>query len=72
MGMLERHRHHLASDLEFFAFGLPKSVLDAVHDFQAARNQIVHGYKADPDDVIRAIDSGLTILKALKNLPAAN
>lgn len=72
MGLLERQRHHLASDLKFFESSLPKSVMDAVHDFQAVRNKIVHGHKADPHDVIRAIDSGLTILKALKSLPSAN
>jgi hypothetical protein len=33
------------------------------------RNRLIHGYGATDDEVLRAIDSGITILKALRALP---
>jgi hypothetical protein len=45
---------------------VPRNLIDAVQLFWEVRNRIVHGYDAEPDDVLRAIDSGLTILKTLR------
>ena len=48
---------------------LPQSVISSVQEFQSVRNKIIHGHSTDPNDVLRAIDSGITILKAIKNIP---
>ena len=48
---------------------LPADVMHAVSEFRTVRNRIVHGYDASPDDVYRAIDSGLTILDAINRVP---
>lgn len=49
---------------------LTKSMVDTIHNFWKTRNQIVHGHEASPDQVLRAIDSGMTILKALEAIPS--
>jgi hypothetical protein len=41
----------------------------AVREFWKVRTRIVHGIEADDDDALRAIDSGLVILKTVKSLP---
>jgi hypothetical protein len=41
----------------------------SVRQFIDVRNRVVHGHGATEDDVIRAIDSGLTILKTVLSLP---
>lgn len=48
---------------------LPHSLAGAVDHFSTVRNQIVHGHAGKDDDVIRAIDSGLTILRAIHAIP---
>jgi hypothetical protein len=37
--------------------------------FREVRNKLVHGYGADDDDVLRALDSGPRILRALNAIP---
>lgn len=48
---------------------LPPDVTAAVGEFRSVRNRIVHGHQASDEDAIRAIDSGLTILRALEAVP---
>jgi hypothetical protein len=48
---------------------LPPALLASLDLFWKVRSQLVHGRNADPDDIARAIDSGLTILKAIKAFP---
>ncbi len=48
---------------------LPKHVAGSVRLFSEMRNRLIHGGSASDDDVLRAIDSGLTILKALRSIP---
>ncbi|MGB8313578.1 MAG: hypothetical protein WCE69_03740 [Aestuariivirga sp.] len=50
-------------------FGLPRHVQGSLKNFWEARSRLIHGGEADTDDVLRAIDSGLTILKALQAMP---
>jgi uncharacterized protein with HEPN domain len=35
------------------------------------RNRIIHGYEAEDDDVLRALDLGLRVLNAIRALPLA-
>jgi hypothetical protein len=49
--------------------GMPKDLVDAMIAFRNVRNRIVHGYAAQDDDVLRAIDIGLRILNQLRALP---
>ena len=49
---------------------LPSQTIAALREFQNVRNQIVHGRAvASSDDILRAIDSGVIILKTLKAIP---
>jgi hypothetical protein len=48
---------------------LPPHVASSVRLFSDMRNRLVHGADATDDDVLRAIDSGVTILKALRAIP---
>jgi hypothetical protein len=48
---------------------LPETVLSAIDAFWKVRNQIVHGGEGDRDDVLRALDSGLVVLKTLYGMP---
>jgi hypothetical protein len=48
---------------------LPKHVGGSVRLFSDMRNRLIHGGNATDDDVIRAVDSGITILKALRSIP---
>jgi len=50
-------------------FGLPKHVLSSLKFFWEARNRLIHGGEGTDDDILRAVDSGLTILKALQAMP---
>jgi hypothetical protein len=45
--------------------GLPGHVPSSLKFFLDARNRLVHGGEADSEEILRAIDSGITILKAL-------
>jgi hypothetical protein len=49
---------------------LPEHVSGSVKLFQDVRNRIVHGQNATDEDVLRAIDSGLTLLRAIDSIPA--
>jgi len=49
--------------------GLPGHVVNSLKFFGEARNKIVHGGKTEDEEVLRAIDSGVTILKALQAFP---
>ena len=48
---------------------LPTHVADSVQLFWNVRNQLIHGHQADDDDILRAIDLGNTILRAIKAIP---
>jgi hypothetical protein len=48
---------------------LPKHVGGSVRLFSDMRNRLIHGGNATDDDVLRAVDSGITILKALRSIP---
>lgn len=49
---------------------VPSHTITALREFQNVRNQIVHGRgAASSDDILRAIDSGVIILKTLKAIP---
>lgn len=48
---------------------LPPHVGGSVRLFADMRSRLVHGVAATDDDVLRALDSGLTILKALRAIP---
>jgi hypothetical protein len=48
---------------------LPEHVLSSVELFWEVRNRLVHGRDASDDAVLRAIDSGITILRALRAIP---
>jgi hypothetical protein len=49
---------------------LPKETLDALNQFSEVRNLIVHGRgHVSDDEILRAIDSGLVILKAIRAVP---
>lgn len=50
-------------------YGLPKHVATSLKDFMEVRNYLVHGQSSTSQDIMRAIDSGLVILKSLKSLP---
>ena len=49
--------------------GLPGHIATSLEFFWKARTEIVHGGQADDDEILRAIDSGITILKALRAIP---
>lgn len=49
--------------------GLPGHIPSSLKFFWDARNRLVHGGEADSDEILRAIDSGVTILKALRAFP---
>jgi hypothetical protein len=48
---------------------LPEHVSGSLKLFLDVRNKIVHGQLANDDDTLRAIDSGLTVLKAIDSVP---
>jgi hypothetical protein len=50
-------------------FGLPQHVLSTVGLFRSARNSIVHGFSPSDDEVLRAIDSGIILLRTLTAIP---
>jgi hypothetical protein len=50
--------------------GLPGDVIGSMKLFSDIRNRIIHGRDASDEDVISALDSGLTILRTLKALPS--
>lgn len=49
---------------------LPKGSFDVLRSFSSIRNQIVHGEHGVSDhEVLRAIDSGISLLRSLKTVP---
>ncbi len=50
-------------------FGLPSHVPSSLKFFWEARNRLLHGGEGTDDDILRAVDSVLTILKALQAMP---
>lgn len=48
---------------------LPKHVVGSVRLFSEMRNRLIHGRDASDGDILRAIDSGITILRALQAIP---
>lgn len=46
---------------------VPREVRQLMFSFRDVRNRIVHGYQADPDDVLRAIDVGMQILSIVRS-----
>lgn len=50
-------------------YGLPKHVSSSLRLFWDIRNKIIHGGEADERNTLSAIDSGVTILKAIQALP---
>lgn len=50
-------------------FGLPRHIPSSLKFFWEARNRLIHGGEGTDEDILRAVDSGLTILKALQAMP---
>lgn len=49
---------------------LPQGILKSLEQFRAVRSEIVHGgLRVSDDEILRAVDSGLVILRALKAVP---
>jgi hypothetical protein len=51
------------------AYGLPSHVPSSLKYFWEARNRLIHGGQGSDEDILRAIDSGISILKALQAMP---
>lgn len=49
--------------------GLPGHIPSSLKLFWEVRNRIVHGGQAENEEILRAVDSGITILKAIRALP---
>jgi hypothetical protein len=56
--------------VELRQYGLPAALEGSLELFDSARNKIVHGAGTTDDDALRALDSGLTILRALAAMPS--
>jgi hypothetical protein len=54
---------------ELGQYGLPQNMSGSLKLFREVRDKIIHGQEATDDDILQAIDSGITILKALNALP---
>lgn len=50
-------------------YGLPSHVPSSLHQFWDVRNRLIHKGEGSDDDLLRAIDSGLSILRALQAMP---
>ena len=48
---------------------LPRHIPSSLKHFRDARNKIIHGIGATNDDALAAIDSGISILRALRAIP---
>ncbi len=48
---------------------LPSHLAGSISNFRKLRNELVHGHKANDDDLVRAIDAGLTILRTIQAVP---
>ena len=54
---------------ELRQYGFPPNLQGSLELFDDVRNKIIHGAAATDGDALRALDSGMTILRALKILP---
>lgn len=71
-GHLSNHRVSSTETMEKLSKsvgGLSDSILNSTKLFMMVRNKLIHTKEASEDDVISALDSGITILRALKALP---
>lgn len=50
-------------------YGLPRHVPSSLRLFLETRNRLIHGGEGTEGDILRAVDSGLMILKALQAFP---
>ena len=50
-------------------FGLPRHITSSLKLFWETRNRLIHGDDGRDEDILRAIDSGVRILKALQTIP---
>jgi len=55
---------------ELQQYGLPAAVESSIELFNSVRDRIIHGVDVSKDDALRALDSGMTILRALSALPS--
>jgi len=62
-------RHSLGEQIENWSSSLPQSSLAAYKTFSQVRNRIVHGRSATDEEVLSAIDSGMTLYTALASMP---
>ncbi len=51
------------------SYGLPSHVSSSLQHFWDVRNRLIHGGQGSDEDILRAIDSGISILKALQAMP---
>lgn len=61
--------YHRLLRLDKYFGGLPVHIPSSLKFFWEARNKLIHGGDASQEDILRAIDSGIMILKALKAFP---
>jgi hypothetical protein len=54
---------------ELRQYGFPPMLEGSLELFKTARDKIIHGVDATDDDALKALDSGMTILRALNALP---
>jgi len=73
VGLLKGRRHvpftQALNELDRQYGGLPGHVSSGIKHFWDVRNRIIHGGGADEANILSAIDSGVTILRALQALP---
>ena len=55
---------------ELHQYGFPVNLIGSLKLFEEVRNKMVHGSGATDEDMLRAIDSGITILNAINALPS--
>lgn len=74
VGLLQKNRHMSTTEaidrLIRQYGGLPGDIVGSTKLFMSVRNKIVHSADASEDDIISALDSGITILRTLKSLPS--
>jgi hypothetical protein len=54
---------------ELRQYGFPAAMEGSLELFESVRNKIIHGADATDDDALRALDSGMTILRTLAAMP---
>lgn len=67
----EKHRKSFRIQAEDLAEHgvLPRHLSGSIRLFTDARNRIVHGHATDDPSALRAIDSGLTLLRSIRAVP---